>query len=249
MEKIAKIVVSVETDKMDVPTLITTAKGIKTTGDADVVDPPFTDAQLQTQAGDLADTHSKRQTNQSKSLTRQEEEQAETLKTSVSWVGRYVQQIANKVAKDTGSVPMGEAVVERCGFKLKKKAEKAPRGFEVVDSGPGWTRLRAKSVGKRGGYLWRFGKTTQKGVMPSGPLTTFFTLECDVIIYGEESGAIMGYQMASILPIGQKNTSGSSVSGSTEDSSMVLSAKAKKAAITIGIDPYNWTDFIYEIVK
>jgi len=156
-----------------------------------------------------------------------------------------VQDVANKVAISNGSVSKGEAVVERCGFKLKKKGEKPSRAFEVVESGPGWIHLRVKSVGIKAGYLWRFGITSEKNKAPGVFLPILFTLECDIIITNLTSGVLYGYQVASILPVSRTPETDPALTTVTKKSSVMLSTKSKKASFTVGVDPYNWSDIMY----
>ena len=249
MANLPKIVVALDLDTMDQNELCITAKGVITTGDPDVTTPPVTDAVLYAQADDLLKNLAKRKTDRSKDLTNIGLDLAGKVRMALQKDGLYVQSVANDVAEANGSVALGNAVVNRCGFKLKKKADKTPRDFKVVGSGPGWTHLRVKAVGKRAGYLWRFGKTTKKGIMPAGTLTTLFTLECEIIINNQDSGDIYGYQMASILPVSHGSGTGTSPTITAESASMMPASKTKKATISSDKDPYNWSDYIYDICK
>ncbi len=245
MKNLPIIVVSLEVKDMDVPTLITTAKGVKTTGDPDVVNPPVTDVEITAQAEDLSKCHAKRQTDQSESLTREENELASKVRRSYSRVGRYVEDIANEVAIEAGDVNVGEAVVLRCGFKLKKKPDLHPRGFEVVKQGKGFTHLRVKAVGKKAGYAWRYGITNEAGQVPEQMLPILFTLECEVIVNGQKSGAMYAFQFASILPVSHTNKTKAALTANTKDSTLTTATKTKKATFTAGADPLSWSDFIY----
>jgi hypothetical protein len=245
MSDLPKIKVAMNLEELDTPNLCSTAKGIKTTGDADVTNPPYTDAQLKTMADDTMAVHIQRATNQSKSLTKQENELCGKVRSAVYAVGVYVETIANKVAETEGSLAAGEEVVVRCGFTLKKKRELTPRGFELVDSGPGWMHFRVKAVAAKAGYLWRFGRTPKKGVMPEGPLTTFFTLECEIIINNLEGGDYIACQMASILPVGLGSKKSTQMNQLKEDASKTPSMGSKKPTLSANSDPYNWSDFIY----
>jgi hypothetical protein len=164
-------------------------------------------------------------------------------------VANYVQQVANDVAIEAGNVEAGEAVVLRCGFPLKKKAEVHPRGFEVVDSGPGWTSIRVKAVEKKAGYLFRLGKTTKKGVPPTAPLVTYFGLECELTIINQTTGDIIGVQSASILPTGYGSKKAAKDNLTNKKSTLTPAIKQKKATFNPDTDPYSWSDFIYYTVE
>lgn len=238
MKNLPKILVATNVDEMDTPTLCANAKGIKTTGDPDVVTPPSTDTELQTQAGKVMDIHEKRFTDKSITLTKDEKVQRLILETMFTNVAGYVQQISRKVATAAGDVAAGEAVVVRCGFKLKKKGSLPPREFDIVDSGQGWFHLRMKAVAARAGYVWRIGVTSKKGVPPETFLPNKFTLECEVIITGTEFGLIYGMQAASILPVKQNPPD--------SESSPV---KANKPSFPADSDGLTWSDFIYDVSK
>jgi hypothetical protein len=249
MKGLPKIVVALDVDCMDDATVCNNAKGVKTAGDADVTNPPVTDAVLKTEADDVVAIIQKRVTDQSASLTKAQGELASKVRWSYTKVGQYVGQVANDVARAQGNVEAGEKVVLRCGFKLKKKGVLPPRDFEVVDSGVSWIHIRVKSLGKKAGYLWRFGKTTKKGIMPVAPLTTFFTMECEIIIDNLESADVMGFQSATILPVGLGSKKSTKKGLVQEDASKTPSMGSKKPTLSADSDPYNWSDFIYHVCE
>ena len=247
MAKIPKIVVIRDLRNEDNTTVCTTALGTKTGGDPDVTNPPVADDDLYEQANAALTVQTQRQTNQSKSLTSESNELTDIVRVSYSSNAAYIEMIANKVVRTTGSYDAGLNVVQRCGYRVKTKGELHPRSFEVVDSGQGWFHLRVKSVGKRAGYLWRLGITTERGVMPTVFLPILFTLECDVVIMNLESGSIYGLQSASILPVAQTKNSDPSQTLSSKSATVTVSTKANKPTFNAGDDPYQWSDFIYEV--
>jgi hypothetical protein len=249
MEKIPKIVVIRDLGYMDNTTLCKTALGTKTAGDADVVAPPVTDTVLHGEADDALAVQVQRQTNQSKSLTAQGNVLAGKVRVSYADNAAYVETIANKVVRNTGSYDAGVNVVERCGYMIKDKSEPHPRGFEVVESGPGWVHLRVKSVGKRAGYMWRCGITPEKDVKPSSFLPILFTLQSEVVIMGLRSGNMYGFQSASIVPVAQTKNSDPSQSISAKKATTSVATKANKTTFTITEDPYQWSEFIYQGMK
>jgi hypothetical protein len=249
MGNLPKIVVIRDLRNMDNTAVCTTALGTKTDGDPDVTNPPVKDVDFHQQANDALAVQVKRQTDQSKSLTAYGNELADIVRSSYADDAGYIEQIANKVAKAAGSYDAGVKVVVRCGYMLKTKGETHPRGFEVVAAEPGWIHLRVKAVGKRAGYLWRLGITTEKGVIPATFLPILFTLECEVVILNLKSGSMYGFQFASILPVAQTKNSDPSQTVSSMAATTTVSTKANKATYTVGDDPYQWSDFIYEGIK
>jgi hypothetical protein len=249
MGKFPKIVVIRDLSDMDNTTVCKTPLGTKTAGDADVTDPPVTDKVLHGEANDALAVQVKRQTDQSKSLTALGNVLAGKVRVSYAEDAAYVEMIANKVVRTTGSYDAGVNVVERCGYMIKDKSEPHPRGFEVVDSGPGWIHLRVKSVGKRAGYLWRCGITPEKDVKPTSFLPILFTLQCEVVIMGLKSGSMYGFQSASIVPVAQTKNSDPSKSISAKKATTSVATKANKTTITITEDPYQWSEFIYQGMK
>jgi hypothetical protein len=247
MSKFPKIVVIRDLSTMDNTTVCTTALGTKTDGDPDVTNPPVKDLDFHQQANDALAVQTQRQTNQSKSLTSQSNELTDIVRVSYSSNAAYIEMIANKVMRTTGSYDAGVNVVQRCGYTQKTKGERHPRFFEVVASGPGWFHLRVKAVGKRAGYLWRLGITTEKGVKPTVFLPILFTLECEVVIMNLETGSIYGMQSASILPVAQTKNSDPSQTISSKSATVTVSTKANKTTFNAGDDPYQWSDFIYEV--
>lgn len=248
MANLPKIKLSLDLASMDVPTLASTAKGIKTAGDPDVTNPSVTDVVMHGQADDMLDCHNLRATDKSLELTRNETVLRNILERSITDVGGDVVKIANKVAIAHGDVAAGEAVVVRCGYKLKKRAVLPPREFEVVASGPGWVHLRVKSVSTRAGYVWRFGITSAIGKIPTVFMPLLFTLECEVIITNIPRGSILGYQMASIISVNlaAKTSPNPDVS---KIPPLGAPSKGKKPTFTADVDPLLWSDFIYDVCK
>ncbi|MEI6853329.1 MAG: hypothetical protein WCL06_10815 [Bacteroidota bacterium] len=245
MKGFPKIVVALDIKKMNALTLCSKARGVKTTGDPDVVNPPKSDEDLQLQAGRVEDIKKLRVTDKKMSLTRQEEVEVDTLKTYYEQVGRYVQRIAREVAMATGSVAAGEAVVLRCGFKLKKKRVLPPRTFEVVDSDVGWTHLRVKAAGKNAAYVWRFGITHEKGVIPEVFMPVVVTMVCELVVRHPFSGKIIAYQVACILPKKRSSKTKTANSNLAKKAAGVAAYLGNKPVVDFGIDALQWSDLIY----
>jgi len=220
---------------------------VKTTGDLDVTDPPIDDTVMHAQGGKITTVHAERITNRSKQLTAQEKLEVNTGKRYYKKVGLYIQGIATDVAIAAGDLNAGIAVVERCGYKVKKIGSKPGREFEIVAYGPGWFHVRVKSVGRETAYIWKIGVTTQKGVKPETFGSEFITTECELIVNGIESGKIYYIVEATVLPVPKKNTKTKSAIHLTNEMSLQTSAGTNKPSYTYGSDPYNWTDPIYHV--
>jgi hypothetical protein len=210
-----------------------------------VLNPPISDATLTLQADAVLNISSLRVTKQTKSLTRQQAEAVETMKRSYERVGRKVEEVANDVAIAAGDVAAGEAVVLRCGFTLKKKRVLPPRVFDVVNSKPGWTHLRVKAASKYAVYVWRFGITNEHGVMPSDFMPIMVTTVCELIVKYPFSGKIMGYQVACVLPKPRSSKTAMVHSTLAKNASNSAAYMGNKPLVEAGIDPLQWSDFIY----
>lgn len=246
MKGFPKIVVARNIKKMKVATLCSNAKGVKTDGDSDVVNPPYSDAAIRLQADKVSMIHSLRITDKRMSLTRKEEQEVETLRLYYDSIGRNVQDKANEVAKDNGSIAAGEAVVLRCGFKLKKKRLLPPRMYEIVNSGPGWIHFRVKSAGKYAAYIWRFGFTNKKGVIPEEFMPVMVTMSCELIITHSFIGKILGAQVACVIP--NKRSARTKIAKNTlsEQYESTATFRGNKPVVEAGMDAMQWSDFIYQ---
>ena len=105
-----------------------------------------------------------------------------------------------------------------------------------------------KAVAKHAGYVWRFGITTAIGKIPTTFMPMLFTLECEVIITNIPRGAILGYQMASIVSVNlaAQNSPNPDVS---KVPPLGAPSKGKKPTFTADVDPLHWSDFIYDVCK
>jgi hypothetical protein len=240
MEKNLPVIqVNFHTEEKDVAKFCTLTKGVKTTGDHDVTDPPETDTEIHTQSDKVKAIHDQRVTDKSPDLTRAEQVEMRKLRIKYKKTGVYIEGIANDVAIAAGDVKAGEAVVLRCGYTLKGKGSQPPREFEVTDSGPGWLKMRVKSAGDGATYLWRGGFTQDKDHPPTEFFSIYVTHECQVMIKNTKSGQIVAFQFAIVLPVRPKRTKKADPNQDKKPQSSNI------AAFSIGVDPYNWSDFIY----
>lgn len=243
MKRFPKIVVALNIKKMNAVTLCSKAKGVKTTGDPAIVNPSISDADLYQLADDILSIISLRKNHQSKSITRQQNDALNHLKNSYTYLGRDVQIAANKVAEATGSVAAGEAVVVRCGFTLKKKRQMSPRTFEVVSSGDGWIHFRVKSAAKNATYIWRFGLSNQRGVMPTEFMPIMVTMVCELIITHSFTGYFMACQVACVLP--KPRSSRSRTARGKLAKNALAAYIGNKPVVEAGIDSLQWSGFVY----
>jgi hypothetical protein len=194
-----KIVVKTDITDLDTPHMISEAKGIKFTGDADATAPDYDDTALHGAADDLQDVHSERQTDPPTASSDDENTERRKVARMYELDALYVQKIANNVAIAAGDVEAGEAVVHRIGFKLKKSASAHARGFEVYDSGVQWAKVRTKAVAATAAYAWRYGMTAAKGTPPEIDGTrVVVNLEASLEITNLESGKIYGIQYETV---------------------------------------------------
>ena len=248
MKNLPKIQVSLKTKEMTTLEFISAVQSVKTTGDPDAGNPPVADATLYAAAGILQTIHNNRNTKPPISTADEEIVQRNLLERLYNKVGMYVQGVAKDVAVTTGDAASGNAVVNRVGYKLKKRNTGKKTDFGVMNAGPNFVQLHVKKA-KKGveAHLWRFAITTEKGVAPAKTiLITICTIECDVIIRGIASGSILAVQHASVIPVRHtKKLSGSNPENGKKVS-LIAQNEAKHPVFNMASpDPYTWTDFLY----
>ena len=251
MKNLPKIKVSLGTSNTKTLDLISAVQSVKTTGDPDAGTPPVTDADQYAAAAILQTIHNNRNTNPPTSSAAAEKVQFNISVRMYNKVGAYIEGVANDVAVAAGDVAAGIAVVNRTGYKLKKKTGGKRPDFGVVASGPNFIQCHVKKVRKgTEGHLWRFAITTAKGVAPAQTiLVTVFTIECDVLIQNIPSGSILAIQHASVVPVSHntKTTGSTPVSGKV---SAVAQSKTKHPIFSFtSPDSYTWTDFLYVVIQ
>jgi hypothetical protein len=219
-QNLPKIVVITDISDLSTPDMVSEAKGIKLTGDPDVTSPPVTETILHTEADDLLNIHTKRQTNPPTATAEQEQLQRDIVIRDYKKDALEVQSVANDVAAAAGDVAAGIIVVQRTAFRLKKDGMPHQRHFEVVESGEGWVHLRTKAIHHPAGYVWNYGITAAKDTPPTIFKPLLFTLEVDIIINNLQSGSIYAFQVAGILPV-------------------------QRPTFSDGVEPLTFSDFIY----
>jgi hypothetical protein len=224
-KNLPKIVVITDISNLETPDMITAGGGIVLTLDPDATAPPVADTVLHTEADDLQTVHNNRQTEPPTATANDEIGARDTLAFDYQQDARYVESIANKVAKAAGDVTAGIAVVNRTGFKLKKTGIRAARHFEIYASGIEWAHVRTKSVAKVAAYVWRFGITPIKGTPPAiEGSRAVVNLEADLKITNLKSGTIYGIQFAAVK-------------------------RKEKRTYSNGEEPLIYSDWIYFVVQ
>ena len=131
--------IALDLASLDAPGLVsftrTLAKGLDPTTNtnftaADLAKLPFTAAQILASATTLETTHTSRGTTPSKSSTKVERDQADTLMDQITDVAHSVESFANQ--KAAGDITVAEAIITSTGFKVKKpRAAKTQVGFDA----------------------------------------------------------------------------------------------------------------------
>jgi hypothetical protein len=176
--------------------------------------------------------------NKSESLTKQVGLAASLLMQYLKSNGYWVQGQANSLA--AGNLDLAKKIILSTGYKLEKEHDLHPRTFEVVATGPGWAHYHTgKTVKGTEGQLWRYALTTAKNVPPpAGALITRFTHVTDIIISDLPSGSIIAMQHASTA---SDDTAENNAAGAiTKANHPIFSHNT--------LDPYAWSDFIYEVI-
>ncbi|MBI3501383.1 MAG: hypothetical protein HY063_06275 [Bacteroidetes bacterium] len=246
-KNLPKIILSLETDKMDTPTLVSNAKGIKLTGDPDATAPPVADGTLHSQADTLLTIHTNRQTKPPTATADDEIKQRNIVERSYKKDGLYVQGVCNDVAVAQGDVTAGEAVALRIGYKLKKKSAAHPRDFESLPSEKGSFHVRVKSAGAgHMVYVYEYGITTAENLLPAlweKPIAISVT---ELIMKGFASGTVVAVRYTVVLPPAHTKKTNAKLSATTAMNATKFSiSKAKKVTSTHGTDPYQWSNILY----
>jgi hypothetical protein len=247
-KNLPKIVVTLDEKNMTTLELISAAQRVKTAGDPAAGSSPVTDTIIHGQVTTLETMYNNSKLIPPTATSSQVSQQRNIVETSYKKIGLYVQGAANDAAIAAGDVAAGEAVVRRCGFKLKKQSIKLPRNFRVIPLGAGSVEISTKAVGDRAGYIRQYGTTTAKGVPPPVVSEPVFSLEADIHIDGLKSGCIYGFREASILPVKRSKKTPSAVSATQRSATPTLTTKAHKATFSDGASHYIWSDWIYVVI-
>jgi hypothetical protein len=237
---------------MTISELLSFAFGIKTTGDADVTAPSYTDAQIQTLANTVQSEIGSRASDPRPSLTKQEQQDVDTLCRAIMAVKSDVEKVANLKAQGNRSI--FEKIVRRTGFVPKDVYKKHSRVFESKPTGKGSFHVWVPSAGKGVNYYYQYGIAPSDGVPPaqwenSLPLST-----TELIVNGLKSGILVAVRYAALMhPRHTKKTTGKIVEPETNGAvSKVLNIPTVnnkgKVTYTHGTDFLHYSDIIYILI-
>jgi hypothetical protein len=256
MKNLPKIQVIELTANAPVSVIINEALQIKTTGDANAVAPPVTDAILHAQANTLQSMYTGSKASPPAYTTAQVNVQKNIVITSYNKIVNYLKGVANDVAIAAGDVNSGNSVITRCGANLKKKGVKPPKAFSVVSKIAGSVDVSSKSVAPKAAYRRQYGVTTAKGIVPTVLSDDVITLEVDVHIDNLQSGKIYGFRETSVLPLTHKTHTGGTIGAGTlsplitgKSATPTTSNKVSKVTFSDGAAHYVYSDWIYVVVK
>jgi len=150
--------------KMTVSEIIGFATGIKTTGDVDVTTVTYTDVAIKAMVNTVLTEVGNRRNDPHPALTKQEQQDFDTLCRAIVAVKSDVEQQANK--KANGNRAIFETIVRRVGFVPKGISKKHQRVFESKTSEKGSFHVGVPSEGKNCTYVFQYGVTPTTGVLP-----------------------------------------------------------------------------------
>jgi hypothetical protein len=255
MKNLGKIQVLEVSAETPTETLINDALLVHTTGDAVAGGAPVTDLVLQTAANKLQTIytgfHASPPTYTSAQVTTQKNIVVALYNQNVG----YMKGVANVAAVTAGDITAGNAVVTRCGFKLKKKGVRGTKTFKGTSTVAGKIDVSTKAAGPRATYIREYGVTPTKDVPPVTPNPEYLiSITADMSITNLKSGNIIAIREAIIVPVPKKKKTGTG----TGTSSPPLGARsitpntstdAKKAVFTDGAVHYIFGNWIYVTVK
>jgi hypothetical protein len=248
---LGKIKVSRAYKKLDTPSLYSFAHGTSfgTTGIGATV--PESDVTIQGYANTMMGTHTTRQTAPSKTLTSNEKSERGVLITALDLNADYLQGKANAAAIAAGDVNVGNAIVTAAGFALAGKGL-ARRIIGIISAGIGWILFHG-TKSKKGpeGFVYEFGTTTAKGVVPA-VIKQAFELSSTCMINNLPSGTIVGVRYASIVPATHRGVTSipapaRAVSAAT--ATPTTASKGKHPVIDFNNpNPYAFSEWYYTVI-
>ncbi len=248
---LGKIKVSRAYKKLDTPTLYSFAHGTSfgTTGIGATV--PESDITIQGLAGTMMGTHTTRQTAPSKTLTSNEKAQRAALITALDLNADYLQGRANAAAIAAGDINVGNAMVTSVGFALAGKGV-PKRIIGIIRAGIGWILFHgAKSKKGVEGFVYEFGITTAKGVVPA-IIKQAFELSSTCMISNLPSGSIIGVRFASIVPVTHRGGIVAPATARTTSATTATPTTASKGKHPVidfnNPNPYSFSEWYYTVI-
>jgi len=237
---------------MTVSEIIGFAVGIKTTGDVDIITVTYTDIEIQAMANKVLAEVGNRRNDPHPALTKQEQQDFDTLCRAIVAVKGDVEQQANK--KANGNRTIFETIVRRVGFLPKGIGKKHQRVFESKTSEKGSFHVGVPSEGRNCTYVFQYGITPTVGVMPLTWSDFIPIPTTELIVNGLKSGDIVGVNYAVVMhPTLSKKaiTEPAQVNPVSAKSKVVSSLpinKFGKISITHNVSLLNFSDVIYIII-
>ncbi len=183
--------------KKSVNELISLAYGIKTTGDTDVTSHRYSDAAIQAQAAVVQGMVGTRGSDPHPALTKSEQTEVNKLTSMIIAAKGDVEFFGNKVA--AGNRTIFETIAHRTGFVPQGEAAHQQRIFEFLPSDIGSFHSRVGSEGRDITYIYEYGITTAKDVLPPTWADRIALPFVELIVAGFASGTIVGVRYAAIM--------------------------------------------------
>jgi hypothetical protein len=222
--------------KKTVSEIISLAYGIKTTGDPDVTTVRYTDAEIQAQAAVVQGMVGTRASDPHPALTNTEQTEVNKLTAMIIAVKGDVEFYGNKVA--AGNRAAFDTIAHRTGFVPQGASAHQQRIFEFLPSENGSFHSRVHSEGQNITYVYQYGITPAKDVLPAiwGDRIALSLVE--LIVAGFTSGTIIGVRYAAVMHGNEPPIHNRALNYPPVNSK-------GKVSLTNGVDFMHFSDVIY----
>ena len=222
--------------KISVAELITLANGIKTLGDAVVTTVRFSDVAIKAQAAVVQGMVGSRASDPHPALTFAEQTQVNLLSSMIIAVKGDVEFYGNQSA--AGNRAIFSTIAHRTGFVPQGEAAHQTRIFEFLPADIGSFYARVHSEGRDITYIYQYGITSAKDVLPTVWSDRIALPFVELIVTGFTSGTIVGIRYAAIMHGNEPVTHNRALNYPP------LNAKGK-VQLTNGVDFLHFSDVIY----
>jgi len=222
--------------KKTVNELISLAYGIKTTGDVTVITARYSDVLIQAQAAIVQGMIGTRGSDPHPSLTSAEQTEVNKLSSMIIGVKGDVEFYGNKFA--AGNRTLFDTIAHRTGFVPQGDRAHQQRIFEFLAADNGSFHCRVPSEGDNITYVFQYGNSTAKDVLPLAWSDRIALSLVELIVAGFTSGDIVGVRYAAVMhghePIGHNRVL----------NYPPMNSKGK-VSLTKGVDFLHFSDVIY----
>jgi len=225
--------------KKTVHELISLAYGIKTTGDADVTTHRYTDAEIQAQAAIVQGEIGTRASDPHPALTLAEQTEVNKLSNMIIAAKGDVEFWGNKVAN--GNRVAFDTIAHRTGLVPQGEKAQHARIFEFLPADIGSFYARVHSEGRDITYIFQYGITSAKDVLPTTFSDRIALPFVELIVTGFASGTIVGVRYAAIMHGNAPLVHDRALNYPP------LNAKGK-VTLTHGVDFLHFSDVIYTTI-